>query len=105
MMLKALVTGKLSLAKTFWGWGFGGNALIVAISEAGVHAGQYWMLSLTHALQALLTLAVLCGLASIVKVKHTMQGMMAGGMAFALLFGYFILSPVFAVRFSSVIFF
>ncbi len=37
-MLKALVTGKLSLAKTFWGWGLGGTALIVAISKAGVSA-------------------------------------------------------------------
>lgn len=104
-MFKALVTGKLSLAKTFWGWGVGGTALIVAISEAGVYAGHYWLLPLTHALQAMLSLAVLCGLACILKVKGTIQGVVLGGMAFAIFFLYFILNPVFAVRFSSVIFF
>ncbi|MCW0345875.1 hypothetical protein NB703_003968 [Pantoea ananatis] len=52
----------------------------------------------------MLSLAVLCGLACIVEVKSTIQEMVAEGMAFVIFLGYFILSPVFAVRFSSVIF-
>ena len=104
-MLKALVTGKLSLAKTFWGWGFGGNALIVAISKAGVYAGQYWLLPVSHALQALLSLAVLSGLTFILREKHSFAGALFGGLAFAIFLAHFILSAIFAVRFSSVIFF
>ncbi|WP_282497950.1 hypothetical protein [Pantoea stewartii] len=77
-MLKALVTGKLSLAKTFWGWGFGGTALIVAISKAGVYAGQYWLLPVSHVLQALLSLAVLSGVTFILKEKHTFRESCSG---------------------------
>ncbi|MCW1975619.1 UNVERIFIED_ORG: hypothetical protein FHW05_004529 [Pantoea agglomerans] len=104
-MFKALVTGKLSLAKTFWGWGFGGTALIVAISKAGAYAGHYSVIPVSHALQALLSLAVLSGLTFILKEKHSFLGVLLGGIAFAIFLAHFILSAIFAVRFSSVIFF
>jgi len=104
-MFKALVTGKVSLAKTFWGWGFGGTALIVAISKAGAYAGHYWVIPVSHVLQALLSLAVLSGLTFILKEKHTIPGVVLGGVAFAIFLAHFILSAIFAVRFSSVIFF
>ncbi|WP_324022026.1 hypothetical protein [Pantoea sp. JZ29] len=60
---------------------------------------------MSHVLQALLSLAVLSGLTFILKEKHIIPGVVPGGVAFAIFLPHFILSAIFAVRFSSVIFF
>lgn len=73
------------------------------MSQSG--SGQYWLLPVSHVLQALLSLAVLSGLTFILKEKHTIPGVVPGGVAFAIFLAHFILSAIFAVRFSSVIFF
>jgi len=73
-VLKKLVTGQLSLAKTFWGWGFCGGVLLGFIRKAGIYTGYTALVPLSYILKVVLFSAVLSGLTYMLRRTITVLG-------------------------------
>lgn len=99
-MLKKLVTGRLSLPMTFWGWGFCGGLFIGLIGLAGVHTGHVTMVPLSYILKTVLFSAVLSGITFILRRKVTALG----ALAFFVVLIQVIMSIVMAITLSSLLF-
>ena len=76
-MLKKLVTGQLSLAMTFWGWGFCGGLLLGILNKVGIYTGHAALVPLSFILKVILFSAVLSGLTFILRRKITVLGSIA----------------------------
>lgn len=72
-----LITGRLSLAMTFWGWGFCGGFLIGVLAKIGIRAGYAPALPLAFMLKTVLSIAVLSGLTFILRRKITVLASLA----------------------------
>ncbi|MBP2859397.1 hypothetical protein J8657_17520 [Dickeya oryzae] len=99
-MLKKLVTGKLSLPMTFWGWGFCGGFFLGLIGMAGVHSGHSALVPISYILKTVLFSAVLSGITFILRRKITFLGVIA----FLIVLIQVILGVVMVVGLSSLLF-
>ena len=77
VVLKKLVTGQLSLAMTFWGWGFCGGALLVILRKVGIYTGLPALVPLSYILKVVLYSAVLSGVTYMLRRKITVLGSVA----------------------------
>ncbi|WP_241581918.1 hypothetical protein [Rosenbergiella nectarea] len=76
-MLNKLITGKLSLPKTFWGWGFCGGFLLNLIGSLGIYTDSPYLLPISYCLREILLLAVCSGLIFQLKYKIRFWGVLA----------------------------
>jgi hypothetical protein len=75
--VKKLVTGQLSLAMTFWGWGFCGAFLLGVLAKLGIRAGYAPAVPIVFMLKVALSVAVLSGLIFILRRKITVLASLA----------------------------
>ncbi|EKN4095719.1 hypothetical protein DYG66_05330 [Yersinia enterocolitica] len=99
-MLKKLVTGRLSLPMTFWGWGFCGGLFIGLIGLVGVHTDHTTIVPLTYIIKTVLYGAVLSGITFILRRKITVFG----AIAFFVVLIQVIMSIVMIIGLSSLLF-
>jgi len=92
-MFKNLVTGQLSLSKTFWGWGFCGGLFLGLIGFMGLKCGYIAFVPLTYILKTILLSAVFSGVTFILRRKITVLGTIA----FLILLVQIIMSGIMAV--------
>ncbi|WP_217550211.1 hypothetical protein [Pantoea sp. GbtcB22] len=76
-MLKKLVTGQLSLANTFWGWGFCGGVLLGIMRKLAIYTEHPAFVPLSYILKVVLFSAVLSGLTYMLRRKITVLGTIA----------------------------
>lgn len=99
-MLKKLITGKLSLPMTFWGWGFCGGLIVGLIGLAGIHTGHPILVPLAYLFKVVLFSAVLSGITFILRKKITVLGVIA----FFIVLIQVIMGVVMAVGLSSLLY-
>lgn len=99
-MLRKLVTGKLSLSMTFWGWGFCGGLVIGLIGIVGIHTGYAFLVPATYIVKTILFTAVLSGITFILREKITLLGVIA----FFVVLLQLIMCGVMVVGLSSLLF-
>lgn len=66
-IIKNLISGKFSLALTFWGFGLFGYLLIGQLGVAGIRFGFLSLFLVSMLLKLMLAIMVLCGIVSIMR--------------------------------------